>query len=59
VPYGAGGKEHAITATLARRLSQRVRLTLRYGFFHYTDDAYGGNRDFDAHLISSSLQYRF
>jgi hypothetical protein len=59
VPYGAGGKEHAITATLTRRLSQRVRLTLRYGFFHYTDDAYGGNRDFGAHLISSSLQYRF
>ena len=59
VPYGAGGQEQAVTATLIRRLSQRVRLTLRYGFFHYTDDTYGGNRDFDSHLVYSSLQYRF
>ncbi|HEY5914431.1 MAG TPA: hypothetical protein VJA21_27900 [Verrucomicrobiae bacterium] len=59
LPLGAGGQEHAITATLARRLTERIRLTLRYGFFHYTDDAFGGNRDFDAHLVYSGLQYRF
>ena len=59
LPYGAGGQEHAVTATLIRRLSQRIRLTLRYGFFHYTDDTFGGNRDFDSHLVYSSLQYRF
>jgi hypothetical protein len=59
LPLGAGGEEHAVTATLIRRISQHVRLTLRYGFYHYTDQLYGGNRDFDTHMVYSSLQYRF
>ncbi len=59
VPYGAGGQEHGITATLTRRISKNLRLLLRYGFFHYNDALYGDNRDFDAHLVYSSLQYRF
>jgi hypothetical protein len=59
LPLGAGGQEHAVTATLVRRLTERMRVTLRYGFFHYTDDLYGGYRDFDSHLVYSSLQYRF
>ena len=59
LPLGSGAQEHGITATLVRRISQNLRLTLRYGFSHYTDDLYGGHRDFDAHLVYSSLQYRF
>lgn len=59
VPYGAGGQEHGVTATLTRRLRQNVRLMLRYGFFHYADVLYGGNANFDAHMVYTSLQYRF
>lgn len=59
VPYGAGAQEHAITATLVRRLSPSVRLTLKYGYYRYTDDASGGNNDFDAQLLLASMQYRF
>jgi hypothetical protein len=59
VPYGAGAQEQAVTATLTRRISKNIRLLLRYGFFHYTDELYGGNRDFDTQLVYSSLQYRF
>jgi hypothetical protein len=59
VPYGAGAEEHGITATLTRRISKNVRLALKYGFFHYDDVTFGGNRDYDAHLIYSTLQYRF
>jgi hypothetical protein len=59
VPYGAGTQEHGVTATLARRLTERLRLTLRYGFFHSDDDLYGGHRNFDAHGIFSTIQYRF
>jgi len=59
VPYGAGSEEHAITATLTRRISQNVRLALKYGYFRYRDEAFGGNRDFGANLISASLRYRF
>jgi hypothetical protein len=59
VPYGEGTQEHGVTATLVRRLSERVRLTVRYGFFHSDDDLYGGHRNFDAHGIFSTIQYRF
>jgi hypothetical protein len=59
VPYGAGGEEQAVTATIVRRLSKNVRLTVRYGFFHYTDELYGGNRDFNSQMVYSSIQYRF
>jgi len=59
VPYGSGQQEHGVTATLVRRLSKSVRMTLRYGFFHSDDDLYGGHRNFDAHGILSTIQYRF
>lgn len=59
VPYGSGTQEHGVTATLVRRLTDRMRLTLRYGFFHSDDDLYGGHRNFDAHGIFSTIQYRF
>ncbi len=59
VPYGAGAEEHAVTVTLIRRLRDNIRLTLKYGFFDYTDDTSGGNNDYQAHLVYSSLQYRF
>ena len=59
VPYGSGADEQSVTATLTRRISKNIRLLLRYGFFHYTDELYGGHRDFDTQLVYSSLQYRF
>jgi hypothetical protein len=59
VPYGAGSEEHAVTATLTRRISKNLRLALKYGYYHYDDVAYGGNRDFGANLITASLRYRF
>jgi hypothetical protein len=59
VPYGAGSEEHAITATLTRRLSKNMRVALKYGYYHYNDGAYGGNQDFRASLISATLRYRF
>ncbi len=59
VPYGSGAQEHGVTATLIRRITDRIRLSLRYGYFHYRDDAFGGNADYAAHLVYSSLSYRF
>ena len=59
LPLGAGAEEQSVTAALTRRLTQRLRLNLRYGYCHYTDWASGGNNDYDAHVVYSSLQYRF
>jgi hypothetical protein len=59
LPLGASGQEHGVTATLVRRLSKNLRLTCKYGYYQYDDGTYGGNRDYSAHVLYSSLQYRF
>jgi len=58
-PFGAGAEEHTIGATLTRKLTERMRLKLRYGFFTYHDETSGGYNDFDGHLVYSSIQYLF
>jgi hypothetical protein len=59
MPYGADLEEHGVTAGLSRQLSRRVRWTLRYGFFTSADETSGGNNDYDAHMVYSTMQYRF
>jgi hypothetical protein len=59
VPYGSGDEEHGVTAAIVHRLTANLRATLRYGFYHYTDDSAGGFRDYEAHVIHTGLQYRF
>jgi hypothetical protein len=59
LPLGAGGTEHGINATLTRRLTKNLRLSLRYGYYTYDDETFGGNQDFHAHVIYTSLRYRF
>ncbi len=59
VPYGTGAEEHGVTAGIVRRINKNLRLTVKYGFYHYTDDTSGGNNNYSAHLVYSSLQYRF
>jgi len=59
VPYGAGGHEHSVTATLTRRISERIRVSLKYGYFRYLDQATGGNADYGMNLVYATLRYRF
>jgi hypothetical protein len=59
MPYGAGFENNAISATLTRRLSNRVTVSLKYGFYASTDETSGGHDDYDAQVVSTSLQYRF
>ena len=59
VPFGTGAEEHSVTATLTRRISKNLRWNLKYAYSHYVDSASGGNFSYNAHLIYSSLQYRF
>lgn len=59
LPYGSGAEEHGITATVVRRLTEKLRLTLRYGYYHLADEPSGGHNDYEAHVLFSSLQYRF
>jgi hypothetical protein len=59
LPLGADAEEHSVTATLTRRISKNLRWSLKYAFTHYEDYASGGNFNYNAHVIYSSLQYRF
>lgn len=59
MPYGAGLEENGVTVGVSRQFSKRIRASLKYGFFTSSDDTSGNQRDYDAHLIYSTLQYRF
>jgi predicted porin len=57
--YGDEASEHGVTVTLNRMLTRRLRLTLKYGYFDYSDTTSGGHNNYTAHMVYSSLQYRF
>jgi len=59
VPYGMGATEHAVSATVTRKLSKNMRLLLKYGYFNYRDVTSGGHNNYQAHSLFSSLQIRF
>ena len=59
LPLGAGSEEHSIAARLTRRITQNIRWNLKYAFTHYNDSASAGAFNYDAHVIFTSLQYRF
>ncbi|MCL5096594.1 MAG: hypothetical protein M1608_03475 [Candidatus Omnitrophica bacterium] len=59
LPYGVSAEEHGVTVTLIQKLSERMRLTLKYGYFTNRDDTSGGFNNYDAHLVYSSLHYLF
>ena len=58
-PYGAGAEEHSITAGMTRRIRENLRWSLKYGFLDYRDGTSGGNNDFTANLVFSTVQWRF
>jgi len=59
VPYGVGAEEHTVTCGVVRKIRENIRLSLKYGFFTWDDETSGGNNNYDAHMVYSSLQYRF
>jgi hypothetical protein len=59
LPYGADAREHSVTAAIIRRISARMRVTLKYGYFDGEDWTSGQRNDYHAHLIYSSFHYRF
>lgn len=59
LPLGVSVKEHGVTASVTRRLTPNLRLNLRYAYSHFDDEGSGDHNNYEAHLIYSSLQYRF
>ena len=59
VPYGSSASEYTFSASLSRQITKNVRLSVKYYFDTYVDQLSGGNSNYTAQMISSSLQVRF
>ena len=59
LPLGAGADEQTLTASITRRITRNLRVNLKYAYTHYNDWASGGNNNYNAQMVYSSLQYRF
>jgi hypothetical protein len=59
LPLGAGADEQTLTASITRRITQNLRVNLKYAYTHYNDWASGGNNNFTGQMVYSTLQYRF
>ena len=59
VPLGAGAEEYTATAGLTRRINSHLRVNLKYAYTQYNDYASGGNNNYYAQLLYTSLQYQF
>lgn len=59
LPFNASLEEHMVGGSVVHRFNRRMQLTARYAFITSHDETSGGNNDFDAHLVSSALRFRF
>lgn len=59
VPYGAGFTEQSAGLTCSYRISDHVRWSARYGFYTNNDETYYGKKNYDAHVVYSSVQIGF
>jgi predicted porin len=59
LPLGASLEQHTVGASVVYRFSKRMQLTTRYAYLTSSDESSGGNNDFQAHLVSSTLRFRF
>lgn len=59
LPLNSSLSEHTIGGSVVHRFSKRMQLTARYAFMTSHDDLFGGYNDFDAHMLSATLRYRF
>ena len=57
--YGSGAEEHALTLSMAQRLADNVRWTLKYGVFTNQDALYGSHQDYFAQMVYTSVQVGF
>jgi hypothetical protein len=59
LPLGSAAEENQVILKLDRRISDTIHWTGQYGFFSNSDKLYGGNKDYDAHMLYSSINIVF
>jgi hypothetical protein len=58
LPLGIRYQQHAVRASLTRRLSAAVAARIQYGFSYYDEPSGGGANNYRAHSILAMLTYR-
>ena len=58
-PVGIRYQQHAVHATLSRRINQNLSVRLQYGFYYYNEPPAEGVNDYRAHTVFATLNYRF
>lgn len=58
-PYGTSANDHTVNVGITRNFSKTVRGSLSYGYFRHRDETSGGLDSYDAHLVFSTITYRF
>jgi hypothetical protein len=58
-PYGADSTEHGFALTLAHRFSEHVRWRLGYAFFTNDEGLNGSADDYDASIVTSTVDFTF
>lgn len=59
VPYGVGEKEQMLGASVTRRFSEQMMVSLNYTYADFESDTVGGYNDYSAHTIYGRVMYRF
>jgi len=59
MPYGVSDQEQGIVGTLGHRFSDRLRGTLKYGYFINQDVTSGGLNNYYSQMVSASMTYMF
>lgn len=57
--YGSNFEENAVRVQLARRLDDHTRLAIGYGYFNNDEAFAGGQYNYDAHLVTTSLEFEY
>lgn len=58
-PYGADAQEHGIAVRVKRRFTDSTSVGLGYGYFNNDEGFAGGNYDYDAHVVTTSVEFTY
>ncbi len=58
-PFGSHVEEHGVRVELGRKISEATRVTAGYGFVQAEDRESGGKDDYQVHLITAELEFKY
>lgn len=56
---GSDGTRHGLSLDCSRRLTEKMKARLRYGFYRNDEEGGGGADDYETHIMAIGLEYNF